>query len=296
MLKNLAKWVWIAAVITFIVFFAIRKMDLIVQMFSLFTIDVLLGAAILVFAAKLCLVTNMMVATMQFNITLGWWDCFRIYNMTQLAKYVPGSIWQFVGRIAILRKHGIEMSVIRDSLLAEHLWVISSAALIACVMIWASSPEFFVDWLAGREIDLDLAWLLVMLVLVASVVFLSNHRLLRWLVRLSPPLKVIPVLIFTWLFLGFSLWVTLTSFTTNMPSPIYVVGIYSLAYVVGFMVPFAPAGLGIREAILTFSLMPYVGSDEAIFLAAINRIIYFIVEIVIASICLRKNTSVVKYE
>lgn len=294
-LKNTAKWLWIAVMLAFVIFYAVSKKAMVLQAFSMLSLNILLGSALLIFLAKLCLVVNMRQAARHFTIDLGWVDCYCIYNLTQLGKYIPGSIWQFIGRIAILRERDVSAQVIRDSLLAEHFWVIGSAGVMTSVLIFVSHPDFFALWLAGSGIELKETWLLIavgVIVISLAVGFLLSSRLSGWLVRLFPPVHAIPVLLFTWLFLGASLWVMLTPFVDFMPALPYVVGIYCFAYLVGFLVPFAPAGLGIREAVLTFALMPYLDAEMAILLTAVNRILYFAVEVLAAAVCATQKTII----
>lgn len=284
-LKNISKWLWMAALLGFTISYIINHKDLIAQTCSLLPWQSLLLATMFVLAGKLCLVSIMSIATKHFEIFLGWRNCYCIYNLTQLAKYIPGSIWQFVGRFSILHKRGIAKHTIRDSMIAEHLWVIISASLLAILLSFNSIRAFFKSKLTEYSPDLLFIWEIVILFTLISAVILFiwlNRRLFSWFLRILPPFTAIPVLVLTWLFLGASLWVTLESFVISMPSVFYIIGIYCFAYVMGFIVPFAPAGIGIREAILTFSLTPYMGADIAILLAAINRIIYFAVEIILA--------------
>ena len=288
-LKNIAKWVWMAAVLAFIVFYTMSKKALIARTFSMLPIEVLLGAAVLVLVAKLCLVTNMRSAASHFKIALGWRDCYCIYNLTQLAKYIPGSIWYFVGRVAVLRERGIATEAIRDSLLAEHLWVIASAVLLAGVLAFTGIRDFLEVGLIDFNPGPLLLAAFVLVASAAALALLVSRRLLRWVLRLLPPLSAIPALLLTWILLGASLWVTLGPFAASRPSIPYIIGVYCFAYVLGFLVPFAPAGLGVREAILTFALTPFMAADVAILLAAVHRIIYFTVEIVLAAFCLRRK-------
>ena len=86
--------------------------------------------------------------------------------------------------------------------------------------------------------------------------------------------------------LGSAFWLTLSPFSVDTISWSYVVGVYCLAYLVGFLVPFAPAGLGAREAVLVAGAGPLVGVDVAIFLAAVNRILYLLAEFGMVAPCL----------
>ena len=291
-LKKIAKWVWIAAIVLFIIFYAIDMKSMIAQALSMLSGEILLSAALLIMSAKLCLVANMKVAARRFAISIDWNDCYCIYNLTQLGKYIPGSIWQFVGRIAILRERGIVVQAIRDSLLAEHFWVITSAALIAGILLFFTSSDVLKDQMAAYNIEPLLLAILALVASVVAVALLLNRRFFHWLSRLLPPLHAIPALVLTWIFLGASLWVTLVPFSYPNPSLPYIIGIYCIAYVVGFIAPFAPAGLGIREAVLTFAMMPFINAEIAILLAAVNRLIYFAVEISAVILCIRKKTLV----
>ncbi len=294
LLKNIAKWVWMSAILGFAVFYAINKKALITQSFSLLPIESLLEAAGLILVGKLCLVTIMFLATKHFNILLGWLDCYCIYNQTQLAKYIPGSIWQFVGRFSILNDRGIEKKTIRDSILAEQFWVVASAAFLAGILSFNSVRGFFEARIAEHNPENLIPWALSIFFLLASfaiIALLLRRRFFRWILRILPPLKAIPILILTWIFLGCSLWVTLEPFATSMPSITYIIGAYCFAYFMGFIVPFAPAGFGIREAVLTFVLTPFMETDVAILLAAVNRVIYFGVEIFVVIFCLRYKNN-----
>jgi hypothetical protein len=292
-MKNIAKWLWIVAILAFITFYAIKKRVLVLEMLDSLSLWVLFASASFIFSAKLCLVKNMYFAVRQFTIPFNFSDCFRVYNLTQMGKYIPGSIWQFVGRISVLHDRGISSQAIRDSILAEQLWMSASACILTVVLLLINGPEFIYSALKNYDISFNLRWLLfvISLVILILLIILKNRKISYWVLQLSPPLKVLPVLVLTWFFLGASLWITLLPFATTVPPFFYIVGIYCFAYISGFVVPFAPAGFGVREAILVFALSPYVSSSEAILLAAVNRIIYFVVEVVLSGISMRINLT-----
>ncbi|HEY5231130.1 MAG TPA: hypothetical protein VIJ11_09610, partial [Galbitalea sp.] len=50
------------------------------------------------------------------------------------------------------------------------------------------------------------------------------------------------------------------------------IGAYALSYVVGVVIIFAPAGLGAREAAVTFLLAPAIGVPAAAALALVSRL------------------------
>ncbi|MEZ0121965.1 MAG: hypothetical protein AB9Q23_12810 [Candidatus Reddybacter sp.] len=295
-LKNIIKWLWVIAILGFIIFYAVNKKNLITQTFSMLPIDFLLVAAALIFAGKLCLVTNMSAAARHFSIPIGWRDCYYIYNLTQLAKYIPGSIWQFVGRFSILSDRGIEKYTIRNSIITEHLWILLSASILAAMLSLTTILGFFEAKFSNYNQEHIYTWGLATLFLTLSIAIFylfCNWRLASRVLRIIPPLSIIPILALTWILLGASLWVTIEPFVVTKPSILYVIGMYCFGYVMGFIAPFAPAGIGIREAVLTFSLTPFMDIDVAILLSAVNRVIYFVVEILLAISCLYKTKGTI---
>lgn len=68
----------------------------------------------------------------------------------------------------------------------------------------------------------------------------------------------------SWLVAGAAAWVFVTSVSAGAtPSFGYLLGAYTFAWLVGFIVPFAPSGLGVREATLIALLAPVLGAAPA---------------------------------
>ena len=60
---------------------------------------------------------------------------------------------------------------------------------------------------------------------------------------------------------------------------LFATGLFAGAYAVGFLVPFAPAGLGVRDAILTLGLLPYMPAGEALAVTVLARVVYLVVDV-----------------
>jgi hypothetical protein len=64
-----------------------------------------------------------------------------------------------------------------------------------------------------------------------------------------------------WLVAGLAAWVFVEGLTTGpAPAFAFLLGAYTFAWLVGFVVPFAPSGLGVREATLVALLAPVLGA------------------------------------
>ena len=68
----------------------------------------------------------------------------------------------------------------------------------------------------------------------------------------------------SWLVAGAAAWVFVDSLTVgSTPAFSFLLAAYTLAWLVGFIVPFAPSGLGVREATLVALLAPELGVAPA---------------------------------
>lgn len=293
--KNLLKWLWTLLVLAFVVYYLINNRETLQASLVHLSWKTLLLALSVITVAKLLLTTNMLFALQKAGYTTSFRYCFNTYNLTQLAKYIPGSIWQFVGRVALLREKGVSATQIRDSMLAEHLWVLASAMLIGLLGVLLAGQSALI--LEVDMVFMQLAGWLVASGAVALLVLLfipPGKRLLRWLLLLRPGAKEVFNLGLVWVLLGFAFWVVLQDLQQQPVSLLYIIGLYALAYLVGFLVPFAPAGLGVREAILVFGLSSFVGVDVAILLAGINRVLYFFSEILLGILIIAYQNHLAK--
>lgn len=284
----LAKWAWLVLVLGWVAAFMVTKREVIAEDVARFSPAVLLLSTALLLLGKLALNEAMLVSARQFLIPLGRRDGFYIYNVAQLAKYVPGSVWQFVSRIAMLRARQAPAVAIRDSMIAENGWVIGSAVLVGGVLVSLGQPGFFLRLgMTLAEAPTAIRTLLVSGLVVALVMGAwwgrrRWPRLRPWLIRLSPPSRAVALVLGAWLALGASFWVCLRPFLSQGPSWSVVIGVYCLAWVAGFLVPFAPAGLGVREAVLALVLDPVLDPQTSLVVVAVHRVIYLVVEVVLA--------------
>jgi uncharacterized membrane protein YbhN (UPF0104 family) len=67
-----------------------------------------------------------------------------------------------------------------------------------------------------------------------------------------------------WIVAGAAAWVFVEAVSAGaVPAFGFLLGAYALAWLVGFIVPFAPSGLGVREATFVALLAPTIGAAPA---------------------------------
>ncbi|MCG8124436.1 MAG: hypothetical protein N0E55_10825, partial [Candidatus Thiodiazotropha taylori] len=103
-LKSLLKLIWWLLVLTFVSLFLHKNLNATLEIVNRLPLMVITVAFLAIVVAKVLLVLVMHLALSRYQIDLGYLRCFTIYNITQLGKYIPGSIWQYVGRITLYKE------------------------------------------------------------------------------------------------------------------------------------------------------------------------------------------------
>ncbi len=195
-----------------------------------------------------------------------------------LGKYVPGKVWGTGLRIVISGKRGIPEGTAALALMMETLLLIVSAGIVGGVGItqWQGVIPWWVRWTPLISV-LGLG-LLHPRLLHPTIVFLSR-RFPSWVIlpdRL-PGFRRMFGLVWlyslVWLSWGTGYFFLVCAFSPAGPELfIPVVGGTTIAWLAGFVTVIFPAGIGIRELLLTYMLSPDTGMGAATLIAVLARL------------------------
>ncbi len=205
----------------------------------------------------------------------------------QLARYIPsGKVALLVVRTAAIRSLGLSARLVASSIGIEVLsWLtvgmlIGTAALFLTGNHAAGLGPFLSTW------SLPLA--IVTVIAIAILVTIDRRRFPTWALRTiraegEGPLLTLPVLAWqagSWLgalLQGLLLPLAVgASFAQAWPN----IGMFMLAPIAGFLALVAPGGLGVREAVLSFALMPELGASRALGVALLARATFVVSEVI----------------
>ena len=211
-------------------------------------------------------------------------DAIRIYLVANLARYVPGKLWQIAGLALLARTRGVPAPLATAAALIGQAMALVGATLIGLLALLH----------AGPPLDGWAPWVLASAALVVAVVAVPAifRSLLRLWLRRAPgkTLTEVPVGALSalrWLVLytlnwggyALSFWVLVHGL--SLPGgPIEVAPAFAAAYVLGYLALFAPAGLGVREGFLVALLAPVLSPPGAAFAAVVARVWTTTVEVV----------------
>lgn len=211
----------------------------------------------------------------------------RTLFLTQPAKYLPGNIGHHVGRVALARRTlQIPVGTCIASLMQEGALLCLAAMLtaLACVMLqpWPIPSLASTGWESGAPWLLAAAIAAGLLALaVVNAWRRSRHvprvRGMRWLLDAAPSwpttLRASPWYMATSLLNGAGLMLLalpLLDSTSGLFLPL--TAAFALSWVIGFVVPGAPGGLGVREAALVLLLEGVLPRETVLAIALMSRL------------------------
>lgn len=224
-----------------------------------------------------------------FQVQLPFWEAVGIYLRTNLAKYLPGNIWHFYGRMTRVKESGSSWGVASLSVLLEPLLLAAGATIITVVGL-------------GLQLATITAqpWLKVLVVLGLLAVFVGIHpRFFNPVIQkvsqgkttdhLPVQLTVYPWQLLLSEVLGMllrgicflSIWQAIAPLDfAQIPQ---LLGIYTTAWLTGFIVPGAPGGIGVFEtvALILLETVGQTGVKEGnlLLIVAIFRLVTILGEV-----------------
>lgn len=194
----------------------------------------------------------------------------RVLFIGQLGKYLPGSVWPVLAQMELGTVHQVPRHRSASASVLAMLASLLTGLLAAAVTLPLTGHADSYLWAYAAA---------------PALLGCLHPRVLRWgmdrLLRLARqpalehPLSG-PVLaralgwaLFAWLFNGLQIWL-LVPVHSGM-SLLLGVGGYAFAWCVGFLIVFAPGGLGVREVLLVTTLTPLAGAGAATAVALVSR-------------------------
>ncbi len=179
-----------------------------------------------------------------FGVPLKPREAVNSWFVSAVGRYIPGKVWQFVGRASLLP---YPASVVVSAMFYEHLVLMVGASLFSFVR-----PSF-------PTLQTSITVVLIVLLFLWKYAILITKR---WLPKVRHYPKrwdfvLLAVLFATlyWAFSGYAAYLVARSIRWGKGYP-EIAFVYSFSFVASYVLPLTPAGLGIREAIIS-SVMGY---------------------------------------
>lgn len=196
------------------------------------------------------------------------------FLVTQTAKFVPGSVWQHVGRVGTGERIGVPKRVIAGALVLEAAASVAAALFLAALV--GTAAPLLVDAPGQGLRALELAAGVAAVVLVPE----AARRAAGRVGGRAPIAPGAYALVVAWHVVVWALYGTGAGLlSVGLGGPfVDAVGAFCLSWVVGLVVVGAPAGLGVREAVMAAALTPVAGADVALAVTIGSRAVWTVVQ------------------
>jgi glycosyltransferase 2 family protein len=202
-----------------------------------------------------------------------------IFLQAQLAKYIPGSVWQYAGRATLARAYGMPLRRVMLSLPVELVasslaggsvsllllgsWgVLGAAAALFALSALGVAPvaarlaRALPDGPRGREL--------------ASMILAGARAVWPFALTLGA--------------FGFGFWLTARALYAVPVGDLFMyIGAFVAAWLAGLLAVYAPSGLGVRETVIVAVLHRKLGTSDALVLAAVSRALLTFVDLLAAA-------------
>ncbi|MEJ2209199.1 MAG: lysylphosphatidylglycerol synthase domain-containing protein [Anaerolineae bacterium] len=290
-LKVGGRWLLAALVLFFLGRVLVNQWDEVRAVRWQVDMPILAAAYLLLGLAWLALVANWRWLMARMGAGLGLGASWRIWFLSNIVRYIPGNVWQYLGMVYLCRQEGIAAATTLASIVLDQVVSVASGLALAVVVYLASgglSPTGGASAATTALLPSGLPlWGLAGLVVLAVVV--CYPPLMNWLLRqafrllrrepVQVELAVGDVARFflhrtgVWVLQGLAFAVLVRSvYPVGLADLPAVAASFVASWVVGFLSLLTPSGLGVREAVQAGLLSLVVPWPVAVALAILSRI------------------------
>jgi uncharacterized membrane protein YbhN (UPF0104 family) len=221
---------------------------------------------------------------------ISWKYGIKIWALSQLAKYLPGGIWNYVSRMYACDRAGLLKRSTIISLAIEAVLRVQSGIIVFLVSLpfWPTK-----EWFQPN------AFLVLATALLMSLLLLNPYSLKKALKLGSQVLRtplndfasleykhIIGLLgghILTVVSVGIAFYLMIMSvYYVPITAALPVTGMLAISVIAGFLNPLTPQGFGTREALLIVLLSYYLPVPVAVVVALLSRLWLIISEVLSA--------------
>jgi len=216
---------------------------------------------------------------------ISFTNAFWVMSASQTAKYIPGGIWFALGRIHLGKGDKLRAETIGISVIIE-----AGLTFLVGILLFILSIYFSRYANINNFLYIVPAFIFFIIVLYPP---LLNKLINFALVILKRPLvnlriTYLQLLQLSVYFLG--LWIAQivgfyflinSIYPINISKVSHLAAAYTLSWMSGFVVIFAPGGLGVREGVMSLLLSSFIPSPLAIAISFLSRVWITVFEIVV---------------
>jgi len=222
------------------------------------------------------------------GVNFGIRDGAQVFFVSQLGKYLPGSVWPIVMQMQAGRARGASRKTMLAANLVTVVLGLATGVVLAGVLLPFSYPSALHRFwwaLASLPLVLFLAHPRSLPFLIDRVLRLLHRAPLGVQMSVADTLRASAWAVVCWIGLGLHLAVLVAAI--GKPSiGLYAlcIGAMGLAVSAGILFIPAPAGAGLREVVLGYVLVAVVTSGQALAVVVASRVLLIAADLLLAAL------------
>jgi glycosyltransferase 2 family protein len=208
----------------------------------------------------------------------------RIFFIGQLGKYIPGSVWPVLTQMELGARANVPRSRSGSASILTMILSLATGLLVAAATLPFAHYSASYDWVFIL-VPLILACLhpKVLNPLLNRLFKLMKRPGLEHPVTLTMLSKALAWSFLAWIANGVQIWILADRLGAPAGRTVLIaLGGYAFAWCVGFVIVFAPAGAGFRDALLIATLAPVLPYAPALAVALVSRAVNTISDLLVA--------------
>lgn len=200
-----------------------------------------------------------------------------IWFLSNIVRYIPGNIWQFLGMAELAHEEGVPRLITLTSIVLHQVISTAVGVVLAACYFALFDDGAWLRYLRPLLLLAPLGLLLLQPRLLDAVLNWLLRRMGRPPVRISLSWRQIWLLIgrycIVWIMMGLSFAALVRGLAPLAgPAAFYLMASWAAAYVIGYLTLLTPAGLGVREGALALLLTPILPAGVAAVIAIVARL------------------------
>jgi len=221
------------------------------------------------------------------GVTVGQREATAVFFVSQLGKYLPGSVWPVLAQMRFGARWGVPRRLMFAANMLLIAAIVATGVAVGAVLLPWSSPDGLTRYW----------WLLLLLPPLAVVL---HPRMLPTLLdrllervgreptgaRLSGRGLAVSLAwsVAAWIVFGGHVLLLTSAYESPDPAAVAAAtGGIALGWAAGIAFIPAPAGAGVRDGVLVLTLTPLIGTAPALVVALASRVVILVVDVLLAA-------------
>jgi hypothetical protein len=197
----------------------------------------------------------------------------NIYFVSQLGKYVPGSVWAGLAMVRLGQDVGISRASLAYSYVLSLAFSLMTGLSIGVPALIAYGGDYLPLAVATLAVlAVVLLWPRLLNAILDRGLRLARRGRLEQPLRGAGIARIVALYLLAWIFGGLHVWVLAVTVGADPLHGLFpAVAAYTVASTLGVIVVLAPAGAGVRDVLMALILAPTTGAAAATAVTVLSR-------------------------